>query len=145
MRHGEAASHASSDEQRPLTKRGLVQVESIAQQLKPTTFDYVFVSPFLRAQQTWEMLSKFVKTNQVDTVNWCTPDISTAPALDALVRLPANKTILVVCHQTFAGRLATQLTQGNEQGMHFTTAQVIQLQAEVLASPCAHLKHTFLP
>lgn len=58
MRHGEAQQFAPSDAQRALTDRGRHESEAVARacanQRGVKGFDLVLVSPYLRAQQTWE-------------------------------------------------------------------------------------------
>lgn len=61
MRHGEAQQFAPSDAQRALTDRGRHESEAVARacvnQRGVKGFDLVLVSPYLRAQQTWELLT----------------------------------------------------------------------------------------
>jgi phosphohistidine phosphatase len=58
MRHGQAEMVAPSDEQRPLTETGIKEAKFIGQWLlkNNTIFDCVFVSPYVRAQQTADAL-----------------------------------------------------------------------------------------
>lgn len=145
LRHGQAANVAPSDAERPLTDHGEAQALQLAQQWQGKHFDYVFVSPYLRAQQTWQALSSQLSADHIETVTWCTPDISTQKAIDTLVALPNPCRVLIVCHQTFAGRLVTQLTEGHEQGMHLNTANAVELAAEVFAKQCAQYKAIHAP
>ena len=142
MRHGQAQSMASTDELRPLTDQGRQQVSINAQLISNEHFTHVFVSPYLRAQQTWEVLqSQGVRTQRCITVDWITPDVPSAPALDELLSLDGDQlNILLVCHQTFAGRLATTLCDGSTRGRHVETAAIVSIQAEVFAGQCGMLK-----
>lgn len=144
MRHGQAESMAPSDELRPLTQRGRDQVAINACFLTGEAFTHVFVSPYLRAQQTFEVLTKQgIQYQQSQTVDWVTPDVDTQPALDHLVALNGHDlNILIVCHQTFAGRLATHLCDGSTRGRHVDTAAIVSIEAEVLAAQCATLLNT---
>ncbi len=139
MRHGQAHMRASSDELRELTATGIEQSFNAAQQyLSRRHFDHVFISPYLRAQQTFEQ----VKAAQVTfthsaTVPWVTPDVSTRQAVNELASLQGEAlNVLIICHQTFAGRLASQLCDGHEQGMHVDTAAIVDIQTEVFAPQC---------
>jgi len=146
MRHGMAQSNAPSDELRALTQSGAHQAFSSAQQfLASIEFDYIFVSPYLRAQQTFaQVQAALIKYSKMETVNWATPDVPTEPALNALMALPGKElNILVVCHQTFAGRLATRLCDGDEQGMHLDTASIVKIQTEIFASQCGIFQEMF--
>lgn len=140
MRHGQAESMAPTDAQRALTDRGKRDAFACAStHLKDLHFHYVFVSPYLRAQQTFEQVKLAgIQFDQMDTVDWITPDVSTQPALDELIALPGdNLNVLLVCHQTFAGRLVTKLTEGHEYGLHLNTASIACIKTPVFASQCA--------
>jgi phosphohistidine phosphatase len=142
MRHGQAESSAPSDQQRALTPFGVQQVAQNAQQnLAGKTFDYVFVSPYLRAQQTWDTIQTFdVKFKKMQTVDWIMPDVATQPALDELLNLTGKSlSILMVCHQTFAGRFASHLCDGSKHGIHVDTAAIIHTETEVFAGQCGTL------
>lgn len=142
MRHGQAHSVAPSDELRPLTDEGCRQVSVNSKALADEVFTHVFVSPYLRAKQTWEILVKQgVRFQKCQTVNWITPDVSTQPALDQLLSLKGDSlNVLLVCHQTFAGRLTTHLCDGNTRGRHIETAAIVSINAEVFAGQCGMLQ-----
>lgn len=142
MRHGQAESVAPSDEKRALTPFGINQVSHNAKHhLSHKYFDYVFVSPYLRAQQTWAIIQKnHVTFGSCQTVDWVTPDVATQPCLDHLLALQGlSLSILIVCHQTFAGRLATHLCGGPSHGMHVDTAAILHMETEVFAGQCGTL------
>lgn len=132
-----------SDELRPLTEEGQRQVLTNAQFLQDQAFTHVFVSPYLRAQQTWQLLKQNgVSAARESTVQWITPDVPTQPALDTLLDIEGeNLNILLVCHQTFAGRLTTHLCDGNTRGRHVDTAAIVSIQTEVFASQCGMLQN----
>jgi phosphohistidine phosphatase len=154
MRHGEAESSAPSDKQRALTPYGIQQVTLSAEKnLKDKVFDYVFVSPYLRAQQTWDIIKRAnVECKQLYTVDWITPDVPTQPALDQLFNLTEKRSailkhsplsILLVCHQTFAGRFVTHLCGGPKYGIHVDTAAIINTKTEVFSAQCGTLIDTY--
>ncbi|MEY8262832.1 MAG: phosphohistidine phosphatase SixA [Bermanella sp.] len=139
MRHGQAHMQAPSDELRELTELGVKQVfNSARQHLSAIRFDHVFVSPYARAQQSFaQVKAAQVAFSHVQTVSWITPDVATSAAIDELAALPGDGLkILLVCHQTFAGRLASQLCEGHEQGMQVDTGAIINIQTEVFARQC---------
>lgn len=146
IRHGEAEARASSDEKRPLTPYGSDQVSrNASQNLTNNHYDYVFVSPYLRAQQTWSIIQTHnVTFKQCHTVDWVTPDVPTQPVLDRLVLLEGDSlNILIVCHQTFVGRLATHLCGGPTHGIHVDTAAILHMETEVFAAKCGRLIATY--
>jgi phosphohistidine phosphatase len=139
MRHGQAHMQAPSDELRELTALGTEQAFNAAHKyLSHYHFDHIFVSPFLRAQQTFDQVkAAHVSFSHAGTVSWVTPDVSTQQAVKELASLEGEAlSILIICHQTFAGRLASQLCDGHEQGMHVDTAAIVDIQTEVFAPHC---------
>lgn len=146
MRHGQAMATAATDELRPLTPFGEQQVLlNATKNLSNIHFSRVFVSPYLRAQQTWNIVKPLVSFDQCDTVDWITPDVPTAPALDALLNIEGESlNLLLVCHQTFAGRLSTHLCDGTTRGKHVETAGIEFIETEVFASQCGRLQGSFL-
>jgi phosphohistidine phosphatase len=154
MRHGQAESSARTDKQRALTPFGIQQVTLNAEKtLQDKVFDYVFVSPYLRAQQTWEIIKRVnVEFKYLHTVDWITPDVPTQPALDQLFSLTETRptaskdnslSILLVCHQTFAGRLVAHLCGGPKHGIHVDTAAIMYTKTEVFAAQCGTLIDTY--
>ena len=142
IRHGEAGAHAISDEARELTQRGQQEViQNAKAHFTDKHFDYVFVSPYVRAQQTWALIqTQGVTATHVNDASWVTPDVPTIPAIDQLLALEgADLNVLIVSHQTFSGRLVTHLCDGHTRGRHLDTASIAHLQAEVFASQCATL------
>ena len=59
MRHGDAANIAGDDSLRPLTEQGDLEAKIMGQWLlhKKTKLLDVFVSPYIRAQQTYNNVS----------------------------------------------------------------------------------------
>jgi len=71
MRHGEAASIVAEDSLRPLTKIGLLETEKMGLWLarRKLTLIKVFVSPFLRAQQSCANVTAAIqKTTMSDEI-----------------------------------------------------------------------------
>ena len=56
LRHGEAEARARSDAERPLTERGRKEVRRCAERLRGRPLQYILASPYLRAQQTAEIV-----------------------------------------------------------------------------------------
>lgn len=148
MRHGQAEHYADCDENRPLTKHGQAQVAAMSNHfLLGKVFERVFVSPFLRAQQTWEIVTKQgVKYKSAQTVDWITPESSVSIALDNLLsEVGQAKRILLICHQPFVGKFTTYLCDGNEHGLSVATAGITVSETEVLAKQCGELQGAYGP
>ncbi len=148
MRHGQAEPIAPADEQRALTSRGRGEVASIGKHyLHGVQFDYVYVSPYLRAQQSWQVLQELgVQTLGQATVNWVTPDSSTTRAIDQLTTATSDmENVLLVCHQPFVGKVTTQLCDGHNYGLHIATAGLVIMEMDVVAKQCATLISVFAP
>ena len=142
MRHGQAEPIAPTDEQRVLTSRGRNEVGQMAEHhLQAIKFDCVYVSPYLRAQQSWQVIqSQGVQYKDQITSDWITPESSTSRAIDRLTTATANmENVLLVCHQPFVGKFTTQLCEGHDHGLHIATAGLVVMDMEVVAKQCATL------
>lgn len=147
MRHGEAEPVAPTDEQRQLTPRGRSEVAVMAEHLLHISFDRVYVSPYIRAQQSWQVLQeKGIQFKNQQTVNWVTPESSTTKAIDQLTTATADmENVLLVCHQPFVGKMTTQLCEGHNQGTHIATAGLVTMEMDVIARQCASLVSILAP
>jgi len=131
MRHGEAANIAGNDSLRPLTEQGVLEAKVMGQWLvqKKTKLLDIFVSPYLRAQQTCENVSSLLRktnllVNQPETINFITPSGNAQHAhdfLDGLLsqcydRDNSNKdsAILFVSHMPFVSYFVAELTDKNQ-------------------------------
>ena len=136
MRHGEAASIVGDDSQRPLTKQGVIETEKMGLWLasRNLALKHVFVSPYLRAQQSCTNVIKalqkssllhdtFLKTLTPETLDFITPSGSAAQVHDLIDGLfqnndssiegshsDENKAILFVSHMPFISYLVGELT-----------------------------------
>lgn len=130
LRHGEAHLVAPSDALRELTDRGCVEVAAAANTVRNLSIDTVLISPYVRAQQTAELVLRgYSGSPQRVTVPWLTPDTPVAQTLKALDGYSGN--VLVVAHQPLLGDLAGLLLNGHRQTpLAFRTAQLLGLEGE---------------
>ena len=139
MRHGEAANIAGDDSLRPLTERGVLEAKIMGQWLsqKNTKLLDVFVSPYLRAQQTCENVSSLLSktnllVNQPKTVDFITPSGNAQQVHDYLDGLLSqceelsngddNLAILFVSHMPFVSYFVAELTDKNQMPIFPTGA-----------------------
>ena len=130
LRHGNAVAFAPTDAQRSLSDRGFAEVGSTLEQAAPQLMDIdeVWVSPYLRAQQTWQQASLALKShpdclvsNAVVTHKGITPDGSIRDVLNQLehfYKTSKMHKLLLVTHQPFVGELLESLC-GFDSGRHF--------------------------
>ena len=136
MRHGEAASNVAEDSLRPLTKIGDLETEKMGLWLarRKLTLIKVFVSPFLRAQQSCAnvtaAIQKTTKSKEIipETLDFITPSGNAHQVHDFIDGLFQNidslnkenysdesssdedKAILLVSHMPFVSYLVGELT-----------------------------------
>lgn len=155
MRHGEAANIAGDDSMRPLTEQGVLEAKIMGQwilQNNPKMLD-VFVSPYLRAQQTCDNVSNLLVkasllVNQPETLNLITPSGNAQHVHDFLDGLlnhcdeadngDQNLTVLFVSHMPFVSYFVAELTDKNQTPIFPTGAiavidyDVKRMQGELL-------------
>ncbi|MEQ4733809.1 MULTISPECIES: phosphohistidine phosphatase SixA [Providencia] len=142
MRHGDAAIQAPSDAERPLTQKGKDDSVLMAQWLQNQgiKIDSVLVSPYLRAEQTRQVVSQYLDLPaKSEILGQLTPGGNAAFVADHirdLAVLGANA-ILVVSHLPLVGYLVSELCPHKEPPM-FTTSTVACVDIDV-----AHQKSHF--
>ncbi len=120
MRHGEAHAYAKSDEERALTEKGERDSSAMASWLAPKLqyphLDLVLVSPYLRAQQTWQVCEGILPVaTKIITDNEITPygnSEQVATYLRALIGLEKPHSILLVSHLPLVGYLTAEFEAG---------------------------------
>lgn len=130
MRHGEAEAYAASDEERNLTSHGESQSAKIAQWLMAAhhvSFDYVLVSPYIRAQQTWDTIKPIlnVADAKVETSDEITPYGDSDDVVEyvkALGSVEEIENILIVSHLPLVGYLTADFVPGIMPPMFPTSA-----------------------
>lgn len=129
LRHGEAQPHARRDAERELTAHGREQVLHSAARLIGQPLDCILVSPYVRAQQTAELVRKALGfTSELITVPWLTPE---SEPRDAVSKLADSGNVLLVSHQPFVGELISLLLHGHlRQPQPMQTASLVELEGE---------------
>lgn len=115
MRHGEAGYQAHSDRERTLTDAGRFQTAMMSHWLARSVkhFDLVLVSPYVRAQQTWQEISQhFEKPNEWVELDELTPSNDASDTLDVVLayaeQYEAQK-VLVIAHMPLLGYLVNAM------------------------------------
>ncbi|KPY86790.1 phosphohistidine phosphatase SixA [Pseudomonas syringae pv. tagetis] len=131
LRHGEAQSRARSDAERELTAHGREEVLKSALHLTDKPVQRIIASPYVRAQQTAQLVRQSLGfNNPVMTVPWLTPDSSPREVLAQLDRLAVDE-VLLVSHQPLVGELIGVLAHGSpQQAEPMSTASLAELEGE---------------
>ena len=132
MRHGDAVLGADDDAARALTSLGREQSRAMAlwlQQQMPH-LDRVLVSPYLRAQQTWQTVRELFGEVRVDVLDELVPHGHSAPVADYLRALEGEvENLLVISHLPLVGYLVADLCPVQTPPMFVTSAMVaVELQ-----------------
>jgi phosphohistidine phosphatase len=139
MRHGEAANRAGDDSLRPLTEQGVLEAKIMGQWLlqKNSKLLDVFVSPYIRAQQTFDNVSGLLRQDnlpveQAKTVDFIMPSGNVQQVHDFLDGLLSqgnetdngdkNLAILFVSHMPFVSYFVAELTDKNQMPIFPTGA-----------------------
>ncbi len=149
MRHGHAEPFGYQDDSaRALTDIGYEEVRQTAQAFSETNedFDAIFVSPFLRAQQTANEFIKVLGTATLPTtLETITPS---AKALDVALWLNdlPYESVLLVTHQPFAYQLVDLLVdQPLPPTFSMQTATLAALEGELFATACCQYRWFLSP
>ncbi|KGY12932.1 phosphohistidine phosphatase [Vibrio tubiashii] len=114
MRHGEAEHFAPSDAERELTPSGRRASAAVARACAEkgfSQFDKVLVSPYIRAQQTWQEISASFTSEQVEVCEDITPygdSEHVADYVSALIDTYHYESVLLVSHLPLVGYLTAE-------------------------------------
>ena len=119
LRHGIAVEPNASgkDAERPLTPRGRQRLSQIARATGALkiSFDLILSSPYVRAQQTAEIVARSLKLRKkLELFEALTPGGNPQALIQHLNSLrPKPKNILLVGHEPYLSKLVALLTAGN--------------------------------
>lgn len=132
LRHGEARPQARTDAERELTAKGREEVLRSAVHLMGQPLTQIIASPYVRAQQTAELVREALGfTDAVKTVPWLTPDSHPHQVLDQLDAY-STEDVLLVSHQPLLGALIGLAVHGSVQQAHpMHTASLARLEADL--------------
>ncbi|WP_313224794.1 phosphohistidine phosphatase SixA [Stutzerimonas nitrititolerans] len=141
LRHGEAEPRARTDAQRCLTEAGRNEVRRSAAHLVGRPLQTILASPYVRAQQTAELVREVLGFGgMVETVPWMTPDSDIDEAMLYLSRR-SESDLLLVTHQPFVGALGGWLVSGQRSdALPMATASLAELEGEGVAAGLMHLR-----
>lgn len=131
LRHGEAHSQARSDAERELTDHGRKEVLNSAAHLLGKPLHRIIASPYVRAQQTAELVHQVLGFNEpIITVPWLTPDSDPRVVLSQL-DLYSTEDVLLVGHQPLVGSLVGVLVHGHHrEAQPMNTASLAELEGD---------------
>jgi len=111
LRHGEAVPYGSCpDSERALTEHGRQEALSSAARLIGQPLTAIYASPYLRAQQTAQIVREALGFEpEFRTVEWLKPESDPDKVTDQLVSV---SNVLLVSHNPLVGNLLSYLQHG---------------------------------
>jgi phosphohistidine phosphatase len=149
LRHGNAQPYGyDQDELRELTELGVAEVKTAARAFrnKSEMFDVVFVSPYVRAQQTAKVfLADLDVSVEVENCPLITPEGQSMDVATWLNDLP-YESILLVTHQPFAHQFVDFLVdEPLPVSFSMTTATLASVEGEFFAGACCQFRWCVSP
>ncbi len=148
MRHGEAESVAKTDMQRALTQEGREDIAQMSASYRDelSQVDIIWASPYLRAQQTAELMS--VQRSRSSTPVITQPFLPpSGNPLDVLIELEShrNQTVLIISHQPLVGVLVDGLACLEPGRYRMGTGSLACLSTDIYANGCCELRWLHQP
>ena len=131
LRHGEAEPFGSRpDPERALTAHGREEALRSAAELIGQPISAIYASPYLRAQQTAELVREALGFQpDIRTVEWLTPDNRPQAVAEQLVSVDYA---LLVSHNPLVGNLLGYLQHGHvQQPEAVKTAGLAELEGDL--------------
>ena len=138
MRHGEAETFAPSDVERNLTENGRQQAQKAGQYIGGLSlcFDQVWVSPFIRAQQTADGVLASLSDFKRKTLDFLVPEISPSLVIDQLAESDFEN-VLIVSHQPLVSALVGMLEDADDRaGPPMSPASMVLLSTDIVLAGC---------
>lgn len=132
LRHGEAEAPRTNDARRALTEHGRDEVRASASLLAERPVQAILASPYVRTQQTAELVAtQLGYRGVIESADWLTPDSDLREALDRLNERSEDE-LLLVTHQPLVGALGGLLVHGHrQQPLPMSTASLAVLDGEM--------------
>lgn len=145
LRHGDAVCEASKDSLRELSARGRQEVIAAIDADKATIkdIDCLLVSPYLRAQQTADIVAESLNCVSRQNSDLLVPSGAPDQVIKLLYTLFHERdlnTIMLVGHQPLLGVLLDQLCVLETGKYRLGTASVASVNVDVMAKACCELK-----
>lgn len=149
MRHGDAETYSgeATDAARELTVAGRAGNRRVAEQLaqKQALFNQVWVSPFVRAQQTADDVLTHYPANTRECCAALTPESRPQELLENLAAQDSDS-LLLIGHNPLVSRLVALLMDGNTTPERYLgTSELVAIETEVAAPACGVLKYYLAP
>jgi len=135
MRHGQANPMGSIDSERKLTEQGFSEVKVMAQWINVAnlSLENIFVSPYVRAQQTANtVLNGLNASPLLTTLDFITPSGNAKDVhnyIDGMSGMD-EQSLLIVSHMPLVSYLVAELTLGHHSPI-FQTAAIAQIDYDV--------------
>ena len=140
LRHGEAEPYGTRpDPERALTAHGREEVLHSAAQLIGQPLSAIYASPYLRAQQTAQLVREALGfAAELKTVDWLTPETQPHKVLEYL---GDQGNVLLVSHNPLVGSLLGLLQHGHlQQPEQVQTAGLAELEGDLPPTGTMKLK-----
>lgn len=149
MRHGEAEAYSgeATDSARELTTAGRSGNRRVAEQLRQrqATFKQVWVSPFVRAQQTGDDVLALFPAVTRERCDALTPESRPQEMLEILAA-NGSDSLLLIGHNPLVSRLVALLLDGSATPERYLgTSDLVAIDTEVAAPACGILKYYLAP
>ncbi|WP_394243428.1 phosphohistidine phosphatase SixA [Vibrio astriarenae] len=131
MRHGEAEMFASSDAERQLTPNGVDKNLAAADQLVAqgiVNIDKVLVSPYVRAQQTWDNIGHKFDARSIETFDDITPYGDADDVFEyvcALADAEALDSVMLVSHLPLVSYMTSVFASNTTPPMFVTSGVAV--------------------
>jgi phosphohistidine phosphatase len=132
MRHGEAEASFQNDAARNLTTRGFIEAQKAGVWLRDTVeqIDMALVSPYVRAQQTFDMVSSVVDVSRSETNHQIVPSGTPSTVhdyVDAILDMNNDvQSLLLVSHMPLVSYLLDNFC-GQFESRLFATSSIALL------------------
>ena len=142
LRHADAETPAPTDDERPLSEKGIAQAKKVARfcATHEVQLAIVLTSPLPRARQTAEPVAEALGVEMV-VVPWLASGMSPPAALEELRAYRSQEKVMIVGHEPDFSQLAALLLGlPTNQALHLRKGSLTLLDLDIFRAGAAVLK-----
>lgn len=142
LRHADAETPAPTDDERPLSEKGVAQAKKVARfcEAHEVQLSLVLTSPLPRAHQTAQPVAEALRVEML-IVPWLASGMHPQTALEELRAYRSRESVMLVGHEPDFSQLAAHLLGlPTNQALHLRKGSLTLLELDIFRAGAAVLK-----
>lgn len=147
VRHGKAEQKALRDQDRELTREGLMETRAMVAKfrLQATSMDMAVMSPYQRARQTASIMRVAIPGMRFEPSELLTPNADVYELLETIESYRVMHVLLVSHNPLLSNLLSLMIDATLETSRHMDTSHLVCVEMDCVAPGCGEIRYTMSP